>query len=141
MPEGSASMNTSTRTRWLLRSAFLAACWLLCAVLIWGQPGGQPAPQPMGQMPAPSLRDVTGTVTDEGHEPIRGAVVELRNTKTNEVSTYLTDQAGHYTFKRLDGHTDYEIWVIFRGNHSPTRSISMFDNHTAKTIDFKIKPY
>jgi hypothetical protein len=89
----------------------------------------------------PTIRTLNGTVSDTSHEPIRGAVVELRNGKSNEVVSYLTDASGQYNFKRLDGNADYDIWVLYRGRRTPTRSISKFDSHMAKVIDFTIRTY
>ena len=89
----------------------------------------------------PTIRTLNGTVTDTSHEPIRGAVVELRNSKSAEVLSYLTDASGQYNFKRLDGNPDYDVWVLYRGRRSPTRSISKFDSHMAKVIDFTIRTY
>ncbi len=57
------------------------------------------------------------------------------------VVTYITDASGHYNFKRLDGNVDYEVWVLFRGNRSATRSISKFDSHMVKVIDFTVRTY
>ena len=93
------------------------------------------------QTPQPTLRSVNGTITDSGNEPIRGAVVELRNGATNGVVTYITDATGRYNFKRLDGGADYEVWVLFRGNRSTTRSISKFDSKMVKVIDFTVRTY
>jgi Carboxypeptidase regulatory-like domain len=89
----------------------------------------------------PTIRTLNGTVSDTSHEPIRGAVVELHNSKSAEVLSYLTDASGQYNFKRLDGNTDYDVWVLYRGRRSPTRSISKFDSHMAKVIDFTIRTY
>ena len=89
------------------------------------------------QMPSqPSVRTLSGTVTDTGHEPIRGAIVQLRNQNSNQMLTYLTDANGRYSFKRLNGNADYDVHVIYRGRHSPSRSISKFDSHMSKVIDF-----
>jgi hypothetical protein len=98
-------------------------------------------PLACAQMPQPTVRNLSGIVTDGSHEPIRGAVVELRDDKTNEVVTYLTDATGRYNFKRLDGATDYEVWVLFRGHRSPTYNISKFDSHLQKVIDFKVRTF
>jgi hypothetical protein len=88
-----------------------------------------------------SLRNLSGTITDSGHEPIRNAVVELRNSTTDQVITYITDTSGRYSFKRLDSHTDFQVWVLFRGRRSETRSISMFDSHLDKVINFTVRTY
>lgn len=92
-------------------------------------------------MSEPSVRTLSGQVTDTSHEPIRGAVVELRDEKSSEVVTYLTDADGHYEFKRLDGHVDYDVRVLFRGRHSATHSISKFDSHMAKVINFTMNTF
>ncbi len=96
---------------------------------------------PLFAQQATTLRTLSGTVTDTSHEPLRGAVVELQNPAANTVVTYLTDTNGHYLFKRLNSDTDYRLWVVFRGHHTPVRSISKFDSHTAKVINFKISSY
>jgi hypothetical protein len=93
------------------------------------------------QVPQKSIRTLTGLVTDSGHEPIRNAVVQLRNTENNEILTYITDNTGHYNFKRLNGSADYEVWVEFRGHRSETRSISKFDSHMAKVLNFTVRTF
>ena len=119
----------SARTRIFFATALLCVPALL-----------HPVPA-TAQHPASTRRTLSGTVSDTSHEPLRGAIVQLQNPANNSVETYLTDAAGHYIFKRLEGDTDYNVWVIFRGRHTPTRSISKFDSHLAKTIDFTIKSY
>lgn len=93
------------------------------------------------QEPASTQRNLSGTVTDPSHEPLRGAVVELQNPANESVESYITDATGHYTFKRLDGQTDYRIWATFRGHRSHTRSISKFDSHLQKVVNFTIRSY
>ena len=105
------------------------------ALLLRAEPGWSQ------RMPQPSVRNLSGTVRDAGHEPIRNAVVELRNIANGGVVTYITDASGHYNFKRLNGNVDYEVWVQFRGIRSPTHSISKFDSHMQKVIDFTVRTY
>ena len=94
------------------------------------------------QMPSQATaRTLSGTVTDTNREPIRGAVVELRDEGSHALMTYITDANGTYSFKRLDGNTDYVVWVVFRGRHSPSHTISKFDSHMAKVINFTIRTY
>ena len=88
-----------------------------------------------------SLRNLHGIITDSSHEPIRNAVVQLRNSNTNQIITFITNTDGQYSFKRLDSHTDFQVWVEFRGMRSETRSISMFDSHLDKVINFTVRTY
>jgi hypothetical protein len=116
----------------------IARTTLVLAVALLSQPVLGPLMQAQ-QAIAP--RTLTGTVTDTSHEPIRGAIVELQNSANNSIETYLTTADGHYIFKRLNSETDYRVWVVFRTRHTPARSISKFDSHPAKVIDFKISSY
>ncbi|WP_176441627.1 carboxypeptidase-like regulatory domain-containing protein [Granulicella rosea] len=87
----------------------------------------------VGQM---TTRDLSGSVTDRQHEPLRGAVVQVQNGATMGVVSYITNRDGKYSFKRLDGETDYLLWVNFRGQKSKVRKLSQFDNDRPKTVDF-----
>jgi hypothetical protein len=116
---------------WIATAAVcIAACLMLGAI-----------PAATQSLADPSVRTLSGQVTDTSHEPIRGAIVELRDDKSNQIVTYLTDADGHYEFKRLDGNIDYEVWVVFRGRRTPTHSISKFDSHMAKVINFTMRTY
>lgn len=88
-----------------------------------------------------SVRNVRGTISDPRHEPVRNAVVQLRNGNTNQVVTYITGNSGQYIFKRLDSHTDFQVWVLFRGHRSATRNISMFDSRLDDVINFTVRAY
>jgi hypothetical protein len=87
----------------------------------------------VGQM---GTRNLSGTVTDHQHEPLKGAVVEVENGVTMGVVSYITNRDGKYTFRRLDGDTDYLLWVNFRGRKSKVRKLSQFDSNRPKTINF-----
>jgi Carboxypeptidase regulatory-like domain len=117
---------------WIATAAvFIALCLML----------GVAIPAATQGMAEPSVRTLSGLVTDSSHEPIRGAIVELRDEKSNEVVTYITGADGHYDFKRLDGNVDYDVRVIFRGRRSPIHNISKFDSHMAKVINFTMRTF
>ena len=118
---------------WIATAAICVATFLLL--------GAIPAATQGQSMSDPSVRTLSGQVPDASHEPIRGAVVELRDAQSNEVVTFLTDADGHYEFKRLDGNVDYEVWVVFRERRTPTHSISKFDSHMAKVINFTMRTF
>jgi hypothetical protein len=86
-----------------------------------------------------TLRNLSGTVTDEHHEPLRGAIVEVENEHTSSVASYITDRTGHYSFKRLDGNTDYKLWTTFRGQRSRAKTLSQFNVKPDPTIDFVLR--
>ena len=86
-----------------------------------------------------SLRDLSGSVEDAQHEPLRGAVVYLEDQNTHAVLTYITDRSGHFSFKRLRGDIDYGVWAAFRGQESKHRTLSQFDTHTTPLLVLTIK--
>ena len=86
-----------------------------------------------------SLRDLSGSVEDSQHEPLRGAVVYLEDENSHAVVTYITDRSGHFSFKRLRGEIDYEVWAVFRGQQSKHKSLSQFDTHSAPVVMLTVK--
>ena len=87
---------------------------------------------------APQLRTVHGEVMDSSENPVVSAVVVLRNTRTNDVRSYITDDGGNYRFSGLDPNVDYEIHAEKDGAKSPTRTISSFDSKKDIVINLKI---
>ena len=85
-----------------------------------------------------TLRNLTGTVFDHQHEPLRGAVVQVENETTHNVVSYITDRTGHYSFKRLQGNSDYNVWATYRDQRSKTKTLSGFNSHQEVTIDLEI---
>ncbi len=88
-----------------------------------------------------TFRDLSGTVTDPGHEPLRGAIIQLEADGSHEVLTYITEADGRYHFKRLSGETNYRVWVVFRKRNSKSHEISRFDDHMDKVINFTIEAF
>ena len=86
------------------------------------------------------LRTVRGVVVDKSSEaPVPSAVVFLKNTRTNAVRSYITDDEGNYRFSGLDPNVDYEIHAEKDGAKSATRTISSFDNKKEIIVNLKIE--
>jgi hypothetical protein len=83
------------------------------------------------------LRTVTGTVVDKDEVPVDSGVVYLKNTRTQDVKTYITDKLGEFRFSGLDLNTDYELHAEREGWTSIVRPISNFD--TRKEVVFTLK--
>jgi hypothetical protein len=84
------------------------------------------------------LRTVHGVVTDKSDSPIGSGVVFLKNSRSNTVRSYISDEAGNYRFSGLDPNTDYEIHAEKDGAKSPTRTISSFDSKKEMVVNLKI---
>lgn len=86
------------------------------------------------------LKTVRGVVVDKATDsPIPAAVVFLKNTRTNAVRSYISDDEGNYRFSGLDPNTDYEIHAEKDGAKSATRTISSFDSKKDIVVNLKIE--
>lgn len=84
------------------------------------------------------LRSVSGVVIDKGDSPIAASVVFLKNTRTNAVRSYISDNSGNYRFSGLDPNADYELHAEKDGAKSQTRTISSFDSRKEMVLNLKL---
>lgn len=85
------------------------------------------------------LRTVRGVVLDKSDSPIPSGVVFLKNTRSNAVRSYISDDQGNYRFSGLDPNADYEIHAEKDGASSPTRTVSSFDSKKDLVLNLKIE--
>lgn len=86
-----------------------------------------------------TFRTLSGSVTDQHHEPLSGAVVEVQNDGDKTVMSYITDKAGHYEFRRLSGGTDYNVWATYRQHRSGSHYLSKFNSKMTPVVDLTVK--
>ncbi|HTC61647.1 MAG TPA: carboxypeptidase-like regulatory domain-containing protein [Candidatus Saccharimonadales bacterium] len=84
------------------------------------------------------LRTVRGTVVDSTENPSDTAVVYLKNTRTQDVITHLSDSDGTFRFSGLDLNVDYDIHAEKDGWTSASRSISNFDTRKEFVLTLKL---
>src|SRR5579863_1332979 len=56
-----------------------------------------------------NVRTVQGTVYDANDAAVNGAVVQLKNTKTLQIRSFITKENGAYYFHGLSPDVDYEL--------------------------------
>jgi hypothetical protein len=130
------------KTLAVLISASLFGLWLASA---------QQSPVP-GQKPPPffkgekkdkdsdeNTRSVSGTVRDENDAVVEGAVVQLKDTRTLRIRSYITKADGNYFFHGLSTNTDYELKADFKGNSSDKKTLSVYDSRKNPVINLKIE--
>lgn len=85
------------------------------------------------------LRMVQGTVSDAQEKPVVGAVVQLKNVKTLQVRSFITQENGAYQFHGLDPNVDYSLKADYQGASSASRTLSAFDSRKQPVINLKIE--
>jgi hypothetical protein len=130
--------------------------WMAVLLLLGLFAGGvarldaQPAPYDANKPPpmmkdkkAPKedgLRTIQGLVRDASENPIDGAVVQLKNTKTLQVRSFITKADGRYNFSSLASNVDYELRAGHQGAQSDKKTVSVFDSRKLVVLNLKIEP-
>jgi len=109
--------------------------WLAMAALLLGAF----ALEAKKKNPEDALRTVQGTVTDAAGSPVDGAIVQLKNTKTLQIRSFVTQQRGAYYFHGLSPDVDYEVRADYQGASSPTKTMSSFDSRKEVAINLKLE--
>jgi hypothetical protein len=85
-----------------------------------------------------TVRSVEGVVTDDQGNPVVGAVVHLKNTKTLQIRSFITKEDGRYSFHGLSTNVDYELKAEHQGASSDVKTLSVFDSRSKAVINLKI---
>ena len=83
-------------------------------------------------------RTVQGIVTSAEDMPVPGAVVQLKNTKTLQIRSFISQQNGSYFFNGLSTDVDYELKAESQGASSPVKTLSSFDNRKEAVLNLKL---
>jgi hypothetical protein len=87
----------------------------------------------------PQEKSVSGVVTDATGNPVPGAVVQLKNTKTLQVRSFIAKDMGEYYFQGLATDVDYELKADSNGKSSGTKVLSLFDSHAEAKLNLQLK--
>ena len=127
---------------------------LVCAALAAAQQS-DPKPPPQGSRKDPGLfggmgdrkkgddenqRAVAGVVSDSAGNPVSGAVVHLKDTRSLRVRSYNTKEDGTYRFFGLSTNIDYELRAGHGDLSSDTRVLSVFDSKKQAVLNLTVKP-
>jgi hypothetical protein len=88
----------------------------------------------------PNTRSVQGFVLDGQDQPAKTAIVQLKNTKTLQVRSYITQEDGRYQFHGLSTNIDFELRAERGADASAVRRLSVFDTRTKAVINLKLEP-
>ena len=86
----------------------------------------------------PTVRGLQGFVNDPDDKPVAGAVVQLKDTRTLQVRSFITQADGSYRFSGLRADTDYEIKADYNGMSSDNKRLSNFDTRKIALVNLKL---
>jgi len=86
-----------------------------------------------------TTRSVQGNVTDTSDKMVDGAVVQLKDTKTLQIRSFITKTDGLYHFHGLNPNVDYELKADYQGASSPLKTLSSFDSRKQAVINLKVE--
>lgn len=114
--------------RWLRSTA---AVFFAMAAILALVPAGTAWAQQAGRM-------VQGKVEDSTGKPLSGAIAYLKDARTLDVKSYITEQDGEYRFDQLSPNDDYKLWAEMNEKKSGVKTISSFDSKKKLLINIHI---
>ena len=86
----------------------------------------------------PNIRSVSGVVTDTSGRPVKGAVVQLKDTKTSKIVNFATKDDGKFAFRDLSMEINYELLAKRGDVATPVRKVSIYDTRKDVTVNFTL---
>jgi len=86
----------------------------------------------------PTIRSVEGVVTNAAGQTVQGAVVQLKNTKTLQIRSFISKEDGTYAFHGLSTNVDYELKAEYQGASSDVKNLSVFDSRRKAVINLQL---
>jgi hypothetical protein len=113
-------------------------CALVAAILMCSLTGVAQEKKP--KKGEAQSRNVQGVVTSPEDKPVAGVVVQLKNTKSLEIRSFITKADGKYYFHELSPDIDYELVARDKasGEMSGTKTLSSFDSRTNAFLNLKL---
>lgn len=114
----------------LLPAALSALLMLACISTLVAQSGKKGADA--------NLRTLQGTVLDTAGSPVQQAVVQLKDTRTLQVLSFITKEDGVYHFANLKTDTEYEVKGSHGGESTDWKRVSIFDTRKIVVVNLKL---
>jgi hypothetical protein len=85
-----------------------------------------------------NTRALAGTVTDDD-KPVPGAVVQLKDMRTLQVRSYISQEDGSYHFSGLKIDNDYQVKADHNDRSSGWKTLSVFDARKEPVMNLKLE--
>jgi len=88
---------------------------------------------------AATERIVQGTVSDADGNFVNGAAVQLKDMRTLQVRSFITQDNGAYHFTGLKVDNDYQLKADYKGATSGWKTLSIFDTRKEPVVNLKLE--
>ena len=85
-----------------------------------------------------TTRALAGTVTDPDDKPVTGAVVQLKDMRTLQVRSFISQEDGSYHFSGLKVDNDYQVKADYNDRSSGWKTLSVFDARKDPVMNLKL---
>jgi hypothetical protein len=85
-------------------------------------------------------RTIQGIVRDQSDNPVAGAIIQLKDTKTSKIVNFATKDDGKFAFRDLSMEINYELLAKRGDLATPLRKVSIYDTRKDVTINFTLQP-
>jgi hypothetical protein len=85
-----------------------------------------------------TTRTVEGTVTNAANQPVAKAVVQLKNSKTLQIRSFITQDDGSYHFAGLQTDVEYALKADHEDATSSWKTLSVFNSKKNPIINLKL---
>jgi hypothetical protein len=85
-------------------------------------------------------RIIQGIVKDQADNPLAGAIVQLKDTRTSKVVNFATKSDGKFAFRDLSMENNYELLAKRGDLASPVKKVSIYDTRKEVIINFTLQP-
>jgi LPXTG-motif cell wall-anchored protein len=83
-------------------------------------------------------RTVQGLITGADEKPIVGAVVQLKDMRSLQVRSFITQDDGTYHFSGLKGDIEYQVTAKAGDTSAGPKTLSIFDSRKEAILNFKL---
>jgi hypothetical protein len=85
-----------------------------------------------------TTRTLQGTVLDPDGNPVQQAVVQLKDTRSLQVLSFITKEDGTYHFANLKNDIEYEVKAAHSGLSTDWKRVSIFDTRKIVVVNLKL---
>lgn len=85
------------------------------------------------------IRSVEGKVYNSTGKIVVGAVVQIKDLKSLQIRSFITQSDGGYRFLGLSTESEYELSASYAGVSSKQRTLTVFNSHKRAVLDLKLK--